>query len=230
MSHYRVAVYQTEASSALDTLMAPYSEHLEVEPYIDMTCEEAIEAARQRIAESQRRIDDGYGTEYSNIVASHANDEDDALLDWYAEWCGVERDENGNFLSTYNPKSKYDYYGEIETLAMGEWLATGAEEEEDELRREWKVLSTKGDGFYNKLYYLHRYGDEDLFVKACRLPVGWAVVTPDGEWHEPGKVGWFGTDDATTESYRDWVEHFEERFVKPYEGEGVSVTILDCHI
>lgn len=230
MSHYRVAVFQTPDSPDVDELMAPYSEHIEVEPYINMPREEALAEARKLAKEAKERIDAGDTDKWVRHCASHVDDDDEHLIDWYAEWHGQEHDAEGNLLTTYNPKSKWDYYGEIETLAFDEWLASGTDATEEELRRDWKVFSTRGDGFYNKKYYLVTYGDEDSFVKDCQLPAGWAVVTPDGEWHEPGKVGWFGVDDSTEESRRDWRDHFHERFVEPYDPKSTTVVILDCHI
>ena len=230
MSHYRVAVFQTPESPDVDELMAPYSEHIEVEPYVDMPREEALARAREQVTISKVRVGSDNENKWDKSYAAHFDDDDDHLLKWYAATCGWELDEDGNILTTYNPKSKWDYYGEIETLAFDEWLTSGTDASEEELRRDWKILSTRGDWFYNKEYYLVTYGDEDSFVKDCQLPAGWAVVTPDGEWHEPGKVGWFGVDDSTEESRRDWRDHFHERFVEPYDPKSTTVVILDCHI
>lgn len=56
-----------------------------------------------------------------------------------------------------------------------------------------------------------------------------AVVTPDGEWHEPGAVGWFGAIEATCSELREWREHYKERFIDTADPEWV-LTIVDCHI
>ena len=63
-----------------------------------------------------------------------------------------------------------------------------------------------------------------------KLPAGWAVLTPDGVWHEPGRVGWFACDDATAESRREWAAKFHETLVAPYEKAGARVVMVDCHI
>lgn len=230
MSHYRVAVLQTPDSPDVDELMAPYSEHIEVEPYVDMPRAEVIAEARKRTAEAKVRVDAGSNDRWDRHCAVHADDDEESLIDWYADWCGSERDEEGNLLTTYNPKSKWDYYGEVDNFTFEEWLASGTDQTEEELRRDWKVCSTQGDGFWSKKYYQDFYGDEDSFVKDCQLPAGWAVVTPDGEWHEPGQVGWFGVNDSTDESRRDWRDHFYERFVEPYDPKTTTVILMDCHI
>ena len=55
-----------------------------------------------------------------------------------------------------------------------------------------------------------------------------AVVTPDGEWHEVGRMGWFGISDETGEGLRDWVDRFRERYLDPYGDH--MIVIVDCHI
>lgn len=230
MSHYRMAVLQTPTSPDLEDLMAPYSEHIRVEPYVVMTRSEALAEARKAIDEAKARIAEGHTDEWTQAQAAHDGEKEEDILLWYSEWCGYGVDDDASFTSTYNPKSKWDYYGEIETLTFDEWLRSGTDMTDEELRREWKVLSTRGDGWYGKQYYNETYGDEDFFVKSCHIPTGWGVVTPDGEWHEPGRVGWFATDDSTQESRRDWVEHFHERFVEPYDPKTTTVVIVDCHI
>lgn len=230
MSHFRVAVFQTPTSPDVEMLMSPYDENIEVAPYIDMTCDEALARGREITAKAKERMDAGVGDKWDAKRAAHADDPDDELLDWLADWYEQNRDGDGNFLTTYNPRSKWDYYSEIDTYTFDEWLRSGTDMTEEELRREWKVRSTRGDGFYSKEYYTKTYGDEDTFVKTCQLPDGWAVVTPDGKWHEPGKVGWWGMDSSTPDSHRDWVEHFHERFVEPYDPKATTVVMMDCHI
>lgn len=231
MSHFRVAVLQTPDSPEFHELMAPYDENLEVEPRIDVTRDEAIRIARERIGEAKARIETGESRSRDENMVAHEGDADEDLLRWFADdYCNQDTDEYGNLLTTYNPNSKWDYYGEIETLTFDEWLASGSEYSEEELRKEWKVLSTRGDGLFNKRYYLDRYGDEDTFVKACMLPDGWAVVTPDGEWCEPGQVGWWGMDSSEPETWRKWVDGFHGRFVEPYDRDATTVVIVDCHI
>ena len=230
MSHFRMAVIIPDDSVDLHELMAPYDENIRVEPYVYLTRAEALEEARGKIAEAAKRIDEGTGDTYDRQLASHADDDDDALIAWYADrWCERERDADDNLLSTYNPDSKWDYYGEIETLTLKEWAESGRDETEEELRKDWRKLSSRGDGFWSAAYYKENYGDEDTFVKSCLLPAGWGVVTPDGAWHAPGDVGWFGMDDATAQSRREWAETFHEKFIEPYDPEA-KVVIVDCHI
>ena len=231
MTHFNVAVFQRPDGPSVDELMYPYDENRSVELYVYLTRDEALAQARDEIIQAQRRMDEGRADQYAVMLVEHADDDDETLLDWYADkWCERERDEEGNFLSVYNPESRYDYYGEFDEMSFEDWLATGEEQDEEELRETWRRVSVDGDGFWKPAYYTENYGDEDTFVAMCRMPAGWAVVTPDGVWHEPGKVGWFATDDATVESRREWVKSFQEEIVAPYDDGQTTVVMLDCHI
>lgn len=57
----------------------------------------------------------------------------------------------------------------------------------------------------------------------------YAVVTPDGEWHEPGKMGWWGTSSATPEEMKEFLKNYENDFIKKANPEW-RLTIVDCHI
>ena len=39
------------------------------------------------------------------------------------------------------------------------------------------------------------------------------MVTPDGEWHETGSMGWWGLSSETHEEAVSWEEGFYERFL-----------------
>ena len=55
----------------------------------------------------------------------------------------------------------------------------------------------------------------------------WAVLTEDGEWEEPGRVGFFGTSTATMEREREWNVGYSARYLGDPD---LIVTIIDCHI
>ena len=84
------------------------------------------------------------------------------------------------------------------------------------------------DGFWKKKYYVERYGDFDTFVKddTARCPM--AIVDKD-KWIELGAVGWFGCDDATPQSIRDYYEFVEKFFADP-QNQDRYMTFVDCHI
>jgi hypothetical protein len=143
MSHFTALVIvldvgsREQAEKAVERLLAPYSEGLEVEPYTN---------------------DDGEET-------------------------------------TYNPRSKLDWY---------------------EIGGRW-------DGAYG----------EGNFIKLQDLPdiePPFALVLPDGSWHERGRMGWWAMVD--NEKPRDeWGREFQQHLA-PYRDtrQGAIGVLVDCHI
>jgi hypothetical protein len=60
----------------------------------------------------------------------------------------------------------------------------------------------------------------------------YAVVDQFGEWHEPGRMGWWGMTDATDESQEVWAKEFFDKWIKPLlENEpDTMLAMVDCHI
>ena len=87
----------------------------------------------------------------------------------------------------------------------------------------------KWDSFYKKEYYTDNYTDADDYAKRCCAFSTFAVVTPDGKWHERGEMGWFGCSGESPEEGRDWDENYMDRFINNADPDDV-LTIVDCHI
>ncbi len=97
MSHYRVAViHKHDSYDEIADLLAPYSELLEVEPYIWLSREDAIAYARKHY-DMGRKHDK---TCWEFMAKDHQTDED------------------GNIYTDYNPNSKWDYWGDIDTCKV----------------------------------------------------------------------------------------------------------------
>lgn len=77
--------------------------------------------------------------------------------------------------------------------------------------------------------YLERYGDKETFIRRKTAFNTYAFVTAGGEWHEPGRMGWFGLDDATNESTNRYEAEFRA-YLQEAREKGLAVTIVDCHI
>ena len=93
MSHYAVGVFHRK-DQTVDELLAPYSENLKVDPYVSMSRREAIEYARKHIKGYEGKTDE----ECWQFMADDAGE-------------GMT-DADGNILSTYNPRSKWDWWYE----------------------------------------------------------------------------------------------------------------------
>lgn len=232
MSHFAVAVIHRDDQS-IKELLAPYNENLRVEPYIKYTRDEAIVYAREHYLDKNASDEECY--EYMS---------DDYKVDI-----------NGNLLSTYNPKSKWDYWmcgGRFSGMLknkngtpIDEGRIKDLDLDLDEAKyqyrlRYWDVVvngsplkpgETK-DSFFNmfkKEYYTCRYGDAETYAKIMTTFSTYAVVTPDGEWHAPGDMGWFGMSDESDESWINWVSNYYDRFIAGADPEWI-MTIVDCHI
>ena len=211
MSHYTVTVVLPEApknndhvEEMLQTLLAPFNEELEVEPYKDRT-EPVVEHWRHAterelrwpysvVRENDPEIDLGdplavaafmnkrYGDD-SSEQAYHVDDE--GLFQW----------------STYNPESKWD------------WYAIGGR---------WNGVLTMKDA--SGVEFKGNYGRKGDIVEPH---ITYAVLA-EGVWRSPGKMGWFG---ASSEGEAEQVE-YEKWFQKFWNGLGDDawVVVVDLHI
>ena len=83
--------------------------------------------------------------------------------------------------------------------------------------------------FYKKEYMIDKYKNKENYATICSLPITYAVLTPDGVWHEKGEMGWFGLSSETADESFDWDMHFKEMFIDTADPEWI-LTIVDCHI
>ena len=217
MSHFTVFVFSENEGADLEELLAPYDENLDVPKYVEYTKEQAIAHEREEIeGYKDSWIYKEYIKDPEKYKAEHADNpahikylevEYPKRLKWTDEQCYEEIrswyeddmvDDEGNLYSKYNPKSKWDWY-EI----GGRW--DGA------------LVSKDGQGV-NECYA----GKIDWE----KTDTPFAFITPDGEWHEKGKMGWWAIvsdekeKDAWKEEFRKAVEEYGDCYV-------ISV---DCHI
>jgi len=106
MSHYAVGVVVDKRDEGLVAdILAPYDENLEVEPYIEYTRKEVLEKCNEYI--NKYLLDPEKNKSYKGFADCKTVAE---LLNFYKDFWDCKLDENGNQLSTYNPKSKWDWY------------------------------------------------------------------------------------------------------------------------
>lgn len=84
------------------------------------------------------------------------------------------------------------------------------------------------EALYRREYYLEQFGTKEAYAHDAASFSVWAFVTPDGEWHEKGEMGWFCSNDATKDSRRSFSDELCEAIanVDP----DCYITIVDCHI
>lgn len=152
----------------------------------------------------------------------------------------------GFYESTYSPESKWDWFviggrwtgylddydprddpdnWELCDLCNGTGLRTdelGNKEREKNL--DYTCNGCQGKGRRVSWSYRAYHGDIRL-VRDIRPEVStFAVVTPDGEWHQHGEMGWFGQ--SSNHNY-NWEEQFKALME---EHKDCVAVLVDCHI
>ena len=261
MSHFAVAVLSNEGADIYE-LLAPYDEAIEVAPYINRTKQQMIDDAKKQQKEKLEKIERfkklGKQVQINGYMQKILDAKTDEDFYQSQVWSDKTYDTDGNELSTYNPKSKWDWY-EI----GGRWSGllnvkteTGIiqadvaklkdidfsidKEEYKRLIRFWEVaiegLPINPDEnpddfgtFYKKEYYIDRYKNKELYARINASFSTYAVITPDGEWHQKGEMGWFGMSSESGDESLNWDLNFYDNFFKNADPETI-VTIVDCHI
>lgn len=85
------------------------------------------------------------------------------------------------------------------------------------------------DTFYNENYFKEYYRDKETYAKICASCNTYAVIDPDGKWHEKGEMLYFGISTETADESLDWDLHYKERFLDTADPDW-TLTIVDCHI
>ena len=248
MSHYLVGVIiddVTNVEKAVSEVLAPYDENMRVEPYIYKTKAELIADGKVRKERYSKETDiQDYMKPYLEATT------DEELYELEIE--DLEEDEidaNGNELSTYNPKSKWDWwqiggrftdkdYTQLRDFILYDKLS---DKELALYTRAWESFCGKceldeediealWDGFrmWNNQYYLDRYGTFDNYIREIASNIPYAFVDKNG-WYEKGSMGWWGCDDATVDSINNYME-FAEQYFKAEENQNKYIVWVDCHI
>lgn len=237
MSHFTVAVF-TNGNQTVEELLEPFYEGLEVESYVSTTKEEALKEIKEYCDKNEKLKE-----EYSKL----SDEEKIKDLFGYRYF-----DEYGNPLSTYNPNSKWDWYdiggrwnnilktkdGNFVNSCLVKDLDLSPDKKEyDKNIRFWELVveeqalkegEEKPFNWYKKEYYLERYGTKENYAKIQSQLSTYAVLTPYGEWYEPGQMGWWGISGASTNDEKAWDENYHKFFDEA--NPEWTVTIVDCHI
>ena len=272
MSHYSVMVLSDE-DTCVEELLAPFDESIEVPEYQRYSKEQLIEKKR---ADLLRYRDTTYAEYLKNPEEYKAVNKNDAHVKYISEefpkllenidddevvykealsWYEPESvDETGGIKSTYNPKSKWDWYVEGGRWSGSLKLKDGnttdsayAEEidfttSKDDMAyygRKWDLIveGAKPENeeeeftvnYYNKESFWNKYRSKEMYIEVSSAFSIYAVVTPDGEWHEPGEMGWWGISFATDEEEAKWYNEYS-KFIEMAKENNYLVTIVDCHI
>lgn len=231
MSHFTVMVVGENPEEQL----APFSENIELEPYVEYTKEQLILKGKKEIEDYRNGCYAEYLSDpekYKNKCTNphhlnYVSKEFPEKLNWTDEQiyqdqlADYEEDQitsEGGVLSTYNPKSKWDWY-----KLGGRW--TGSLKLKDGRSG---ITGTPGlmtnnanKGFCDQA----RLQDIDFDNMGNDFSV--FAVLKDGKWYERGEMGWWGC--VFNEKEKDkWQEEFN-KLLKSLP-ENTLISIYDCHI
>ena len=221
MSHFCVYVFH-DKNTSIDTLLAPYDENLVVEPYVEYNKEEAIAKVRKEIEDYKNgpyaeyiKNPEEYEKKYKctkkyieflkNEFPKKINWTDDQCYDDMKEDYDFDMiDKDGNLLSKYNPKSKWDWYEVGGRWCGGIPMKTNTK------------LEIKSCNECNVSQ-----------IDMDKISPPYAYIDTNGNWYERGKMGWFGisTNDKDEKSWDDEFKKFINNQKK-----STIVTLVDCHI
>lgn len=226
MSHFSVAVF-SHGMSEIEGLLTPYCE--EVEPESEY---------------SEFVKDDD--SEYDEVTGEKGYWRNpNAKWDWYeigGRWKGMLKLLPGKegYCSALGCRTN-DLKHPLRTCDSALVADCDFSPDEDTYKNaihKWKVVvegtdEKEGDEeylyVYGPQYYLDRHGDKETYARRTAACMTYAFISVDGEWHGQGRMGWFGMDDSNNESIGAYEKEFEEYLEKAHK-EGLTITIVDCHI
>jgi hypothetical protein len=241
MSHFAVLVLHEE-DQFIEDLLAPYDENLEVEPYIKYTRIQAINKMRKDCPSLYKdKSEDEIFQEACDWFGCTLDDDNNLLSTYnpHSKWDWWQVGGRFSGILPIIPTALDGYHGaeyvDSAFVRHIKWVQPLDKEKREDIIKWWNVNIEGAEGekdecfLYNPEYYKERYKDVETYIKTRELPCYHAVVTPDGIWHEPSKVGWWGCTNGNPSDELEWDLHFKERFIDTAEFDWVA-TIVDCHI
>lgn len=226
MSHFTVMVIGNDP----ETQLAPFDENLEMPIYVKYTKEQLIEKGKKDIENYKNGL---YAEFLSDVEKYKSECRQQAHIDYLENkfpkmlnWSDEEIYQhesnhyepeeigvNGEIYSTYNPKSKWDWYS-----LGGRWsgmiqLKEGAEGFEGE----GSLVCGNESGIDQA-----KKGDISNINELKTF-----ALLKDGEWYERGKMGWFG---IVLNGKEDEVWEQELKKLINELPDDTLISIYDCHI
>ena len=234
MSHFLVGVFCTDIED-VDNLLAPYDEQNEDYFEFQEDASEDLETLRKNYEEDEEKDDmtfeDWLGG-YNGCVLRDGKlgymTNPNAKWDWYDADGGRWRNAG---LYRLKPGEKPDEWNRVKVKQMD---FSPNQEEYRQAETFWdeyvegKAPEKYPHAFLKPEYYRRTYGTKEFYVSYnADVTRPYAFVTPDGEWHEQGQMGWFGISTDTQESIAQNADDWQEA-IQDYQG--LYLVYVDCHI
>jgi len=179
-------------------------------------------------------------------------DFDEFMQKWYGTQKDYEKDEYGYWE---NPNAKWDWYViggrwegsiktfdglEVNTCLASDIVVTDNEEYQSKIRF-WELVveddepknehekEMKNLTFYSPKYYTELYESKEDYAERTSKFYTYAFLTVDGEWNEPGEMGWFALSDETQDSKKEYEKAFF-KYLEYAKENDLYLTVVDCHI
>lgn len=216
MTHFTVGIIVPkdvpDVESFIADQMEPYYEHTDAEPYVCYSVERAA-ADLQRDIERLERITDRGDPDYNlakcrdilkELRGTTAEEKYRDYLRFHEKF-----NEQGQPISTYNPDSKWDWY-----RIGGRWdgWITGNEQH-----------SNQGHNFDA----CHETVANNIATTKRALKrnvIPHAIITPDGQWHERGQMGWWAVLITENDDWNSEAKQILARYPRH------NLVIVDAHI
>ena len=217
MSHYFVGVIVPTSTENIELFiqekMKPYDESLECNQHVEKTASD-ITKEKYECEKQKNDLDASLWEEYGNINFVDMSNDEFAKF-WYEK----ELDKNGNLLSKYNENTKYDWY-----IIGGGW--EGLIKGKIERNETGGLVSTITKNINTIDNYLKLLNELNEDKQRTNVPP-YAILTPDSQWFEKGKMGMFGSasDEKEDNVWTEEVIKVLKKYKKDY-----SIVGIDCHI
>ena len=225
MSHFNVAVF-SHTPDEVDALLAPFIE--QVEPYSPYAVFEEDE---------DYEVDTATGK-----PARWYNP--NARWDWYCvggRWRGqlkLLEGRKGWYGSDYSEEERKQLEkGRCDCAHVNDCDFSRDQEVYNKALRFWDVVvegkprtEEEKDALFfvfKPEYYRQQFGTRENYARHQSDFLPYAYLTPDGEWHETGRMGWWGMDDNTYEK-REKKNTELRQYILSHPNEYIA--IVDCHI
>lgn len=206
MTHFTIGIILpndiADPISHIANVMEPYFEHSDAAPYV---CYSLKQAALD-IAQSIHRLEQIISRQESYYDIEKCRQQLTTLREMtpqekYAEYLKYHDrfNESGEPISTYNPDSKWDWY----------------------------VIGGRWDGWINDQKATHESLAANTAlteVAIARNKIPHAIITPDGQWHEHGRMGWWAILITENEDWETDATAILTRFPNHH------IVIVDAHI
>lgn len=250
MSHFSVAVFTEPNGKTVEELLAPYQENnmgdcpAEYLEFHDQADEVKEDWEKCKDREEYGNDIKTFAKEYHGYKEHEGKfgywENPNRKWDWWViggRWNGmllIKKDADGNI----GELGAFGHRHEKETPAPAgyKWVDSAkvkdicwdvmVEMARKEREKHWEEAQGKDDFEKHFIYGIKEGMTREQYIDAAGTFSTFAVITPDGKWHEKGNMGWWA---CVSDEKEGWTDNYFEAFLKNADPE-LTITIVDCHI